>query len=309
MFKIAAITATIALAACLPRGPEGVEDALPTAEDVQVKVPEDGEQQLALGQIADYYRFTRVVSRDFNAGAAWVLTLVHVIVQFPPSEVDGDTYTWGPHSDALDPAEWKLVVIENVDGSYDWRFDGRSKTIDNAEFETIISGNALPGDVPHRGSGNFLIDFDAGERVNPIDNEPDTGRVEVTYDLNVTGDINGSVQMHIEGRDEADLVPVTADYAYSENLDGSGDFSFAINGDIDEDGSASEDALIRSRWQADGAGRGDARISGGDLDTLVVEATECWDTQFRRVHYTDNVEYAPTEGDAADCVFADRLTP
>lgn len=312
MIKTAAIATALTLAACLPQGPEAVDDALPTADDVKVKVPEDGAQQLALGQIADYYRFTRVVSRDFNGGAAWVLTLVHVIVQFPPTAVDGNTYTWGPHSDALDPAEWKLIVVENDDGSYDWRFDGRSKTVENSDFETVISGNAEPGDIPHRGNGNFLIDFDAGERVNPIDNNPDAGRVEVTYDLRETGDIAGSIQMHIEGRDEGDdgsLIPVTADYAYSENLDGSGDFSFAINGDIDENGSASEEALIRSRWQADGAGRGDARITGGDLDTLVVEATECWDTTFRRVHYTDNVSYAPTEGDPADCVFADRLTP
>lgn len=312
MLKIAATVTALSLAACVPQGPEAVSEALPTADDVQVKVPEDGAQQLALGQIADYYRFTRVVSRDFNGGAAWVLTLVHVIVQFPPTEVDGDTYTWGPHSDALDPAEWKLIVTENADGSYDWRFDGRSKTVDNADFETVISGNAEPGDVPHRGSGNFLIDFDAGERVNPIDNNPDSGRVEVVYDLRETGDVNGSISMHIEGRDQnqsGDVIPVTADYAYSENLDGSGDFSFAIHADIDENDSAAEDAVIRSRWQADGAGRGDAQLSGGDLDTLVVVASECWDTQFRRVHYTDSVGHLPTEGDPADCVFSDALMP
>lgn len=305
----AAMFATLSFAACIPQGPEAVNDALPTAEDVQVKVPEDGAQQLALGQIADYYRFTRVVSRDFNGGAAWVLTLVHVIVQFPPTSVDGDTYTWGPHSDALDPAEWKLIVVENADGSYDWRFDGRSKTELDSEFETVISGNAEPGDIPHRGSGNFLIDFDAGERVNPIDNNPDTGRVEVVYDLRETGDVNGSISMHIEGRDSDSLIPVSADYAYSENLDGSGDFSFSIHGDINDNGTAEEDAVIRSRWQADGAGRGDAEISGGDLGTAVVQASECWDTTFRRVHYSDSDPNSADEGSADDCVFADRLAP
>lgn len=311
MLKTAALLSAICLAACVPQGPEAVSDALPTADDVQVKVPEDGAQALALGQIADYYRFTRVVSRDFNGGAAWVLTLVHVIVQFPPTEVDGNTYTWGPHSDALDPAEWKLVVTENADGSYDWRFDGRSKTELNSSFLTVISGNAVPGDVPHRGNGNFMIDFDAGEQVNPIDNDA-SGRVEVSYDLRQDGDINGSISMHIAGRQETeggDIIPVTADYAYSENLDGSGDFSFAIKADLDENGSAAEDALIRSRWQADGAGRGDARLSGGNLEALVVEASECWDAQFRRVHYTDSVDWAPTEGDAADCAFTDVLLP
>jgi len=311
MYKTAAIILSTALAACIPQGPEAVDDALPTAEDVQVKVPEDNAQQAALGQIADYYRFTRTVSRDFNGGAAFVLTLVHVIVQFPPTDVEGDTYTWGPHSDALDPAEWKLIVVENADGSYDWRFDGRSKTETGADFETIISGNAEPGDVPHRGNGNFMIDFDAAERVDPIDNDA-SGRVEVIYDLRATGDVNGSISMHIEGREESaegDIIPVTADYAYSENLDGSGDFSFGINGDIDENGSAREDVLLRSRWQSDGAGRGDARITGGDLGTMNVTATECWDIQFRRVHYSDSEEYLPSEGAAADCVFQDTTLP
>jgi hypothetical protein len=184
--------------------------------------------------------------------------------------------------------------------------------VSDSDFETVISGNAEPGDIPHRGNGNFLIDFDAGERVNPIDNNPDSGRVEVVYDLRATGDVNGSISMHIEGRDESDdgsIIPVTADYAYSENLDGSGDFSFAITGDVNNQGATDEQAMIRSRWQADGAGRGDAQISGGDLGADTIDATECWDTQFRRVHYADSVDFVEAEGDPADCVFADRLTP
>ena len=62
-----------------------------------------------------------------------------------------------------------------------------------------------------------------------------------------------------------------------------------------------ENVTIRSRWLATGAGRGDARITGGDLGTQQAIASECWNTLFRRSsYYTDNVNFHPTEGDPAN---------
>ena len=42
---------------------------------------------------------------------------------------------------------------------------------------------------------------------------------------------------------------------------------------------------------------------------ITVTASECWDTTFRRVYYTDSQQWQPTEGDAADCAFADADLP
>lgn len=302
------ILAAALLAGCVTEEKETpIIDALPTAESVQIRLPQSTAR--SIGQLAEYYVLTRQVTRDLNAGAAWVLLVVHAVVQFPATTVDGDVYTWGPWTgNALDPAEWQLVVTANDDDTYDWALEGRSKTTPEDGFLAVIVGHAVPGDEPHRGSGDFSIDFDTGERVNPIDNTPDTGRVDVTYDLENRDGTAASVTMHAEGVDSLGN-PGTFDYAYAENQDGSGDFQFAIDADIEEDGSASEQALIRSRWLTDGAGRADAMLSGGDLGDIEVEASECWDEQFRRSYYTDSVDFQPTEGDAASCAFDDVALP
>ena len=309
-FLAAALTVATLAAGCVQKENDapGVADAIPTADQVQIRLPEGGQQQLALGQIADFYVLTRGVTRSLNAGAAWVLILVHTIVQFEPTSVDGNVYTWGPwDGNALDPARYRLVVTANDDGTYDWNLDGQSKTSDGP-FITVISGHAVPdenpGEAPHRGSGDFFIDFDAGEEVNPIDNTPDTGNVQVTYDLAAR-----VVTMHAEGVDALNN-PASFEYFYDENDDGSGDFQFAIDANFEDSATeAHEQALIRSRWMPTGAGRSDAMVSGGDLADIEAAATECWDTQFRRVFYSDSVNWQPTEGDAADCAFADAAMP
>lgn len=300
---------TLAAACVQEQEVHPIQDALPTAEQVQIRLPESSASaSFAIGQIADYYVLTRKTTRDLNGVTAWVLLVVHTIVQFPATTVDGDTYTWGPYSDALDPAEYRLVVTALGDDSYDWHLDGRSKTLPGAEFLTVISGHAEPSDPIGEGRGNFVIDFDAAEAVNPIDNDVDTGSALFEYDLSDRDGLDASVTIHAEGIDDAGA-PVSFDYLYNAHEDGGGDFQFGVEADMDDEGAAAEQALIRSRWLADGAGRGDAMLSGGDLGDVSVTASECWDTSFRRVFYTDSANFAPTEGDAAACAFADADLP
>lgn len=307
---LSSLLAAALLAGCVAKEEDTpIIDALPTAESVQIRLPQSTAR--SVGQLAEYYVLTRRVTRDLNAGAAWVLLVVHAVVSFPATTVEGNVYTWGPWSDgALDPAEWRLVVTANEDDTYDWGLEGRSKTAADAEFLGVITGHAVPGDEPHRGSGDFTIDFDAGEIVNPIDNTPDAGRIDVTYDLENRDGTAAFVAMHAEGVGSLGN-PGSFDYSYSENEDGSGDFQFALEADLDENGSAVEQALVRSRWLASGAGRADAELSGGDLAgiEITVDASECWDEQFRRSYYTDSVDYRPTEGDPASCVYAEALLP
>jgi len=305
-----AATLSLGLVACIPPNddPHPVSRALPTAEDVRIDLPENSSAKgisEALGELSPWYVVTRQVTRDLNGGTAWVLIVVHTIVQFPATTIEGDTYTWGPWSDALDPAEYRLVVTELSNGSYDWSLDGRSKTDPGADFEGVIAGNALPGEVEGTGHGEFTIDFDAAERVNPIDNDG-RGVVGISYDLAAR-----HLDMAIATTEDrgGTQVPVNYDYAYDESEDGSGDMIFAIHGDTDDEGTAAEDAVIRSRWLADGTGRADARVAGGDLGDLSVTASECWDSSFAVVYYQDSASWLPTEGDVSSCAFADVDLP
>ncbi len=299
---VAAAVLGVSLGGCIQQneGPHPVAGVLPKASDVRIALPESAASNaFAVGDIASWYVATRDVTRTLNGGTAFVLILVHTIVLFPPTSVDGDTYVWGPHHEALDPAEWRLTVTERADGTYDWKLDGRNLTVANAAFETQIAGNANPD-----GTGDFSLDFDAAERVNPIDNDG-RGLIGVTYDVG-----KRELEMSIDTVEDLEGVAtdVHFDYAYAEGSDRSGDMVFRIFADSADPGTAKEEATLRSRWLATGAGRADIRLRSGDLD-VEVTASECWSTMFRRTFYTDSARWLPTEGDVASCAFTTSDLP
>jgi len=293
---LALVTAS-SLIGCIQQdsAPDDLQHAIPTAEQVRINLPEGGNAK-TVGQLADWYVATRNVTRTFNGGSAWVLVLVHTIVQYPVTSVSGDTYTWGPWHDALDPAEYKLDVTDNGDGTYDYALSGRSRTETTAQFEKIIEGFSDPRDGVLQGNGTFRLDFEASRRVNPIDADPDArGSMAASYDLQAR-----HLDLAIATTNDAGE-PVAADYAYNEAADGGGDMVFSFNENAGGT-AAQEQVVLRSRWQATGTGRSDARLSGGDLTTAAI-ASECWGETFKRTYYTDNASFAPTEGDATACAF------
>jgi hypothetical protein len=299
--SLIAAACTLSLVACIKQdeAPSDIARAIPTADQVMIKLPTATNR--TVGQLANWYVATRNVTRTFNGGAGWVLVLVHTIIQFPVTSVSGDTYTWGPWSDALDPAEYKLDVRAVGDGTYEYQLSGRSKTIAGSSFEVIIDGLADPRPGELQGNGQFLIDFDAGNRVNPIDAGDARGQVDVRYDL---------AQRHLDlgiMSTDAQGQPVMADYAYTEAADGGGDMVFNVDGDAGGT-PAQEHITLRSRWLANGVGRADARLAGGDLADGAT-ASECWDASFRRVFYTDSVAFEPTEGDVGACAYATEDLP
>ncbi len=299
--SLLAATAAMSLVACIKQdeAPSDLQRAIPTADQVKIKLPMSAGR--AVGDLAEWYVATRNVTRTFNGGAGWVLVLIHTIVQYPVTSVSGDTYTWGPWSDALDPAEYKLDVLAVGDGTYEYQLSGRSKTVAAASFEVIIDGKADPRQGELQGNGNFLIDFDAGRRVNPIDSGDARGQVDVRYDLAAKHLDLGIMSTNDAGE------PVMADYAYNETATGGGDMVFNIDGNAGGT-TAQEHITLRSRWQSNGMGRADARMAGGDLNAGAT-ASECWDGQFRRTYYTDSVNFAPAEGSVSACSFSTADLP
>jgi hypothetical protein len=296
-----AASCVVSLVACVQQdaAPEGIDRALPTAQQVSIKIPE--QQTRSIGQLANWYVATRDITRTLNGGSAWVLVLIHTIVKFPVTTVDGDTFTWGPWSAALDPAEYKLDVRVVGDGTYEYQLSGRSKINAGAAFEVVIDGTADPRNGELEGNGQFLIDFDASRRVNPIDSDDAKGSMDVRYDLAVR-----HLDLSLMSRDLFGQ-PTVADYAYNETASG-GDMTFSIGGNVGG-GAALESATLRARWRNNGEGRADGRVGGGDLGTVQATASECWDGGFKRVYYTDSVTFAATEGLEASCAFATADVP
>ena len=68
------IALSLALSAgCVLQEQHPVAKVLPTAENAQINLPQDNAQQLVLGDLAETYMWTRQITREFNAGATWVL--------------------------------------------------------------------------------------------------------------------------------------------------------------------------------------------------------------------------------------------
>ncbi len=290
----------ISASACTEQddGPQGLDRALPTAEQLSIKLPEG--QSRAVGELAEYYKYTRDITRSLNGSSAWVLVLLHTIVQFPATTVEGNVTTWGPWAEGLDPAEYKLVVTENSDGTFAYQLAGRPRNTTGA-FETVISGTSIPGATVADAKGQLLLDFDAAERVNPADNDGN-GQLTIKYDFPARSLTLDAVSVE-DGR------PTTAHYAYKDLADGSGDMVFGVRGNVDA-GAGLESLTLRSRWQAGGAGRGDARVTGGDVGASELTASECWDGQFKRVYFiAESGMLGGTEGNAAACAFASAEMP
>jgi hypothetical protein len=306
------LTATAALslvtaAGCVKQDgpPQDINRAIPTSDQVAIKLPQTAMRTDAptIGQLATFYVATRGVTMTFNGGAAWVLLLIHAIVQQPVTSVNGNVYTWGPGSgNALDPAIYKLDVTANADGTYDYVLSGHNKQDTSGHFIAIIDGHADPRPGEALGNGTFLLDFDAARTVDPIDNANNKGQVDVHYDLAAK-----HLDLTIMSTD-ANGQPVALDYAYDETATGGGDMTLDLLANVGGT-SAVEDVTLRSRWLDTGAGRGDARIAGGDLGSNQAIASECWSQSFQRVFYTDSANWQPTEGDPTLCAFTDVDLP
>src|SRR5687767_13737637 len=94
----------VLMAGSLKPDPQEVREALPEASTVQIKMPDGSRAVSTVGELAKFYQFTRGVSGMLNGGAAFVLIMVRFIVIHPPTSVDGETFVWGPWTDALNPA-------------------------------------------------------------------------------------------------------------------------------------------------------------------------------------------------------------
>jgi len=89
-------------------------------------------------------------------------------------------------------------------------------------------------------------------------------------------------------------------------LDGTGSLHVDAHADVDDSKLTQlEDIGIDSRWRKDGAGRADIVIAGGDVpaDPGMVSAVECWGSDFMRSYYSDSINFEPSTGDAAACVY------
>ena len=289
-------------------------EAVPVAEAVRVSGPatEPGSSTQGLGdgkaETARWYQFTRGVRDGVNVVTRDVLVGVWAIVQTRPTEVGDDFALWGPYTDALEPVTYRFRVERVAEHEYDYRLEGRPKNSSSeADYRAVLSGKGFGKLDPRHGDGSFVIDLEAAKALDPTRHAKDSGSVKITHDLPRTISRQlGALPRTIS----AELRPVGDSWLDIESIaneDLTGVLVVDAHTDTDDSKLTKlEDVTVASQWRADGAGRADISVSGGDLPTSisVVDATECWSTDFARVYYSDTVGFEPNFGEVSACAYA-----
>lgn len=291
------------LTGCLSLGPASHADVLPTEEQIRINLPLEAATAKAdeAPAYAEFYSLTRTVTEDVNGMIGWVLGTVGYVVTLPPTWKDAEQRTalWGPWSDSgLDPVEVGLWVTREEDDSWTWAIFYLPQGGD-IETDTIpvVAGVVDAGATRDDATGRFLVDFTTAGEWEPSVHLTGGFGVEYDYDPDGVAAVAFFEDYGWEGGGTLD-----AAYAYAEDYAGSGDMDLAWLADL-APGANLEVVTLRSRWTADGPGRGDARVVGGDLGATEVTASECWGSAFTRTYWTDSHGLQPGEGEEGDCAF------
>jgi hypothetical protein len=314
---IAASLALAGLAAgCRPPMEEAEEfrRGVPREETVTAQVPTKGQSQALTvkgqtqalkGLPAEYWALTWGVSATINGGAAFVGLLVKTVIAFPPTTLSADEAVWGPFSGALDPVTWKLTVKRVGDHKFQYQFDGQSK-LNPGPFITVLAGTHTAavddqGDpIEGFGTGSFSLDW-GNRQLLPAAKPDEVGKANYSYSRLPGQTATISAQFRkVKDRDKGTLVDL--DYEYTHHAGGSGSMDFAYDAAAQLN-MADGRATVHSRWQANGAGRADAKLTSSALPTAAT-ASECWNTTFSSLYFAHS--WAPLLDygvEATDCVY------
>ncbi|MFH1463507.1 MAG: hypothetical protein ABIO70_03895 [Pseudomonadota bacterium] len=254
-----------------------------------------------------YYLWTAEVTENVNRMTGVVLYWVDTITSdYRPSYVNDDRSEaiWGPWSEGpLDPNETQLRVQHDLEtDAYAWGFERWAKDAGEEALVTVVDGEIDPGATREVSTGRFTVDFTTINAMDPT--EEATGIYAVDYDIGTEG------VSAVASFEDFGPTGLEADYAYQQTFGGEGAMDIVLVTDLNPAWGLGLDETIamHSRWLADGSGRGDVRVSGGDLGDEVGYATECWSSSFERVYFLD--EYSgEEEGDPALCAYPEAEYP
>ncbi len=303
-----ALTAVL-LAACEARvqtDADGLRAALPEEAAIRIATPAPPPSPTATAADvvaaapvfgSGYARTTFWTATTVNAGVAWTLGRLRTVASLPPTTCDALACTWGPWADREGLNVWRLVARRDGAG-WSYHLEARRGSDARATFAPIVAGFAYPGAQPSRGTGSFAVDFDAAAALDHAEGwqQEDFGRLEVRYDARDVVRVDATA-LGVRCRDPEDPVLLDAVYAFRATPAG-GELQVALR-TIE---TTPRNLSLRSRWDAAGAGRGDAQwVSAG----LQYHASECWSDA--ALGFALLFDDDPPAGDEGACAFAAAL--
>jgi len=301
-------------------------NAIPDPESLMLMLPGSNlTQTQTLGELAEYYAETVDFTTDVNYYILEMLSVIDQITIYNPTSFDGATITWGPWQESGLAAVTERFIITNVEGNhYEYHLDWRDKdSEDEADWVVIWQGSVdADTETERRGVGLFTIDYAAAKELDPPRVDA-LGTIEVDYDTLTDGrriDIE-----FVEFLPDDEETPINGFYNYHEHADLTGKFTF--DAWVDLEGADGPDGLFEhlwfnTRWEGGGNGRTDIIATdggipfmplGGALTAEQINISECWDDQFLRVYYFEEIicddgTQIPglVEGDPNDCTLEEQ---
>jgi hypothetical protein len=241
----------------------------------------------------DLRDWTGQITSSVNSAVLDVLDLVDLVRAHPPTARTEDGRAWGPW-DVGDSA-WLLVEIARSGiGQYVWTFSLSDAA--GGPWAVGVAGTHWAGTSVADGDGDF--EAHAGTVAEFLGGGAE-GSVAVDYDNREGIDLAVTFDDFRTGSTDA---PLDASYDYIEDLAGNGDFQFESDLDVVE-GEALEHVGARSRWDAGGALRVDARVGEGDLGGTAVTLSQCWSPEGALVYQGDDAGVFDPVGNEGECVF------
>lgn len=290
---------------------QAFRDGFPKADEVTMKAPGGTKGQPLAGastrrdglegDASLFHAFTRGVTVLVNGGAVLTLGLVEEITEYPPTTLTQDQAVWGPHTNALSPNTWRFTVTRTAPNEYSYALEGKPKTAADSAYRVVLSGSHVHTGYK-LGTGAFLLDFDAAQTLP--EHGPEVGRVQYEYARPAAG-ATIVVDANFDDVRDADTgALVDAAYRYREVPANGGALEFQLNKNVVTSGPALEVVTVKSRWLETGAGRSDARVSGGDVPGQSATIAECWDSNFLSRYAAASFNPAAGWGTEAACAFA-----
>lgn len=237
--------------------------ALPSREVLVVGYPGSPGCEAVDDDDASLYALSLCAMEGTDDLLALVAATTEVVRNVAPTERDTDYRRWGPGAWDLVPGAYLTAEMtrSSTGAYYTWTF---SVAEDEAgPWEVLLDGHHYGGAVEvAAGRGAFSWDVEQQYR---FDDQPGVGLVTVSYDR--TADL----ELLLEAEEVAIGVgasPASADWWYTATDEGDGAFEYQS---ADSFG-AGVVATVRTRFDVDGAGRGDAVVNGG----AEVNYVQCW---------------------------------
>lgn len=302
--RAAVAALALALGAC---GNYSTEDlrflaALPTREDLHVSVPTDGNAGAVTmcgwpGR-SDVWLWAKPTSDGLNRAVGFVISLVDVVRQYPPTAREEDLRRWGPFPDKNHPGHEIQIVIRrsypagpDAPPRHNYRFEARRAGAPT--FDPLIVGT-FAGASSSRGHGTVDLYFENFWNVGVNDDTTPHGTMDIAYDR-ASDPVTIDLDLTNDGFDV-----VQFGYGFAGYPDGRGRFDYRfrkLNGDV---------LTVTTGYDATGAGRARVDYTPKDAVTPLGTFQHCWDAAACLTYVNDPTDYtcgAPCVlGSPASCV-------